>query len=486
MIGRGLEALARHERAILVTAFTVVTTVLCGFLAFATPVGQVPDEIAHVLRADSVRHGMVVGSRWELPPRVVPKPPGWKGPVVGTNEQGMPLVALPARQEAGGLADHGVVQAAEPFVAMEPDERMTAAARAAARSVGWTGPRPADFRNTVQYPPFFYLGAAFAYGTAQALGFVPYDAAIGIRLVNIVQFLVLGAAALWLAMAGRLALFVILTLPMTLYLAASASQDGLMIATAALVAALVSRMWQQPAPSAGRLALLALLLVAVITARPSNAPLALLLLLPQPGMSWRPRLIAFAAVTLATLGWSALMAATVAVPLRPTASTAMQLAALKTDPARFFAAARQAIDDLGLYYLEEMIGRLGPLDISLPHWVMQVYPIPVAMAVLGEIVRPVVGPRTRFLAALAIIAGCALLVALAQYLTWTPVDAVRLEGVQGRYFLPVAVVIGLGMAGLVPLAARWPRGLAVLGILAGPAIGAIVLPSLTLARYYGP
>jgi len=485
MIGDALDGVARAERPILVSAFLAAGLAICLFLSFAVPVGQVPDEIAHAMRADSVRHGVVVGQRWTSEAVTLPWQPGWGGVDAGVDDDGVRMMRIPAQQRAGAVADHGLVRSAQTFGQMTLADRVTPAGLAQARATPWTGPLQADFRNTVQYPPILYAGAALGIGLAQQAGFGPYDAMIGARLVNVAQFLAVGALALWLAVAGRLTLFVVLTLPMTLFLSASVSQDGLMIAVAALAAAMTSRLWQKSAPPAWRIALLGLVLAVVITARPSNAPLALLLVLPMPGVAWRPRLIAFAAVTLVTLGWSALIAIKVSVPISLDANAGGQLALIRANPWLLWQATSAALDAYWRDYLEQMVGWLGILDIHLPRWALILYLLPVAAAVLGDLVQPATGPRLRLAAALAIILGGAFLAALSQFLTWTPVGGTRIDGVQGRYFLPLAVVVGIGLAGLLPRGPRW-RGLAVLIVLTALPLSAIVLPAVLMARYYGP
>lgn len=474
MIGQ----VARYERPILIIAFLLAAIAACLFFVTAVPVGQAPDERAHALRADSLRRGVIVGIRWHAGPPAMHQQSS--GPTGGEAK----AIRVPLLQ-AGGLADPALVVALTPFADLPPDARLTPALFDAARAAPWQGPAIVDFPNTIQYPPTFYVGGALALAAAQGLGFGPYDAAAGMRLANAAQFVVLGGLALWLAVAGRLCLFVVLTLPMTLFVASSTSQDGIMIAAAALAAALVSRMWQVPALPVGRLALLALILGAVIMARPTNAPLALLLLLPQAGIAWRRRVAAFAAVTLATLCWSVLVTMPLAVPLRDGVDAAAHVAQIRTAPGAVLGMLRTTLDANIADYFAQMVGRFGLLQILMPDWSLPAYLLPVAAAVIGDMIQPAAAPRTRLVAAVVIVLGGTGLIVIAQYLTWTPVGSAQIEGIQGRYFLPLATVIGLGVAGLMPLAAGWPRGAAVLGVLTGPLIGALAVPGVVMARYYG-
>jgi uncharacterized membrane protein len=81
---------------------------------------------------------------------------------------------------------------------------------------------------------------------------------------------------------------------------------------------------------------------------------------------------------------------------------------------------------------------LGWLDTPLPHTAHRIAGLSLLVAVALVLTRgPDVRSRLRVAAAplLLLTAGA---VILAQYLSWTPVGAHAVEGVQGRYFLPVA------------------------------------------------
>ena len=93
----------------------------------------------------------------------------------------------------------------------------------------------------VEYMPLFYIPAALTLWTGEKCGISPLQTLFLGRLVMLSVFLALGTAALWHAKAGAPLLFAVLTLPTTLNLGASYNQDGLIIASCALAAALLAR-----------------------------------------------------------------------------------------------------------------------------------------------------------------------------------------------------------------------------------------------------
>ena len=166
------------------------------------------------------------------------------------------------------------------------------------RSLAWGRPPIfLSFPNTVIYPPFFYLPQVIGVRLGQAAGWtVEASYTLG-RWGALGGSFALGALALWHARRGAVLIAVILGLPMTLFLAASVSQDGPLIASGALLAALLSRpaaeMRASPALRIG----LGLLLAALALARPPYILLSLIILLPP----WRAAFGGWRAILLPVL-----------------------------------------------------------------------------------------------------------------------------------------------------------------------------------------
>jgi uncharacterized membrane protein len=122
-----------------------------------------------------------------------------------------------------------------------------------------------------------------------------------------------------------------------------------------------------------------------------------------------------------------------------------KLALLLTDPLHFPASLIASLGAWELHNLwRQLIGVLGWLDTGLQEWI---YPI-VSTFFVASFFAPLplqraVRYRIATVSAMAVF-GYVIAVYLIFYLTWTPVDEVKIWGVQGRYFVamlaPIAVI----------------------------------------------
>jgi uncharacterized membrane protein len=333
------------------------------------------------------------------------------------------------------------------------------------------------------------------------MGAKPHAAIILARLANVLAFAALGALALWLAARGRLLLLITLSLPMTIWLAGSVSPDGLTVAVTALGVALLTR--ERPIAFACGCAALAVL----VLQKPPFLPLALLPLVVPGGFDARSRARRAGGalgVALPGLLWSAAVAAWVSVPLLPgqpyhpgplwpgdprplfrSAIAGAQIIVILHHPfavALFpTTAGGRALHVLWLQF----IGVLGPLSIRLPRALYAVWPAAIISGIAAVAAEPRAQAARWFTAPAAAlgILGSIELIFVALYLTWTPVGMDRVDGIQGRYFIPLLpvllfVVPGIGGLGRLPAWIWWPAPLA--AILATDA----TLPGLIAAHFY--
>src|SRR5208283_801512 len=97
----------------------------------------------------------------------------------------------------------------------------------------------------------------------------------------------------------------------------------------------------------------------------------------------------------------------------------------------------------GVWLLKTMIGYLGWTDALMPNWYYRTAEIAFVMALITPGNR---GPGS-WPAALGLVTVAALVTAtsLALYLTWTVLDADIINGLQGRYILPVLPLLAWGI-----------------------------------------
>lgn len=425
---------------------------LLGVLLVAPtmPPFQNADETNHLLRASQISHGGLLAER------------------------------LPDGQQ-GGRADKGLEAASAAFAAI-PFHRDRKVSRGLYAPRAWGLSGPEGFPNTAVDPPFFYLPAAMALAAARALHWTVLQGVMTARLATGTAAVMLGVAAV--ARAGTAApwLFSLLLLPMSLSLMAAATQDALLLACTALAASMSCQARQ--GVSHRGFAVLTLLLALVGMARPPYAGFALVLLTAR--VSRRLRLAGIGCVAASVLAWSLLCAPHVVLAVFPAGGVDPQAQAwsLLREPWRLLrvlaATWRLHGQDLAISF----VGEPGWLDVDLPG----AYHL-AARILLGLALLLLLGSRRERMrpsqwAGLGGILAAVLGVLLLQYLTWTLPGAPAIEGLQGRYFLPPALMLAsvLGVAGRGPVGtlasgARW-------AILLFPVLSLPVLLHALLVRYY--
>ncbi len=478
--------------------FVVLALPLGVFLAVSVPLGHVADEPGHLLRADGLLYGGIIGHR---EPITLPDGKQVIKPGMRADLALLSVVKLPIRP----------MDPAPPVVTAEMDRQT--------RAVTWDA-RPAfiDLGIIAGYMPLFYVPAALALGGAKLVGLAPYQAFIAARVANLLCFTAMGVVSLLAARRGRALMLLTLTVPMTLNLAASASQDGLLIACAVLAAALVTRAAatgaSRPVSRAPCYWAAAACIAAVATAKPPYLPMAAMLLLPLPAAGqWRAeraelwrRLAVVVLVALPAFGWAwlnvhyasvaELRAPYEAGPLwsgpRPAifdrTDMAAQLGILLEVPTRFVTLPVMTIlHDASIP--PRFIGVLGWLNFPLPGALYRLWAAALAAAVIADCIgtKGTAEPGARWLEP-PFLAGAAFLAVLtiyiSQYLVWTDVGLDRVVGPQGRYFLPLVPLLALALPRLGVRGGASLRHALLLLPLAAAAADVLVLPRLIVRAYY--
>jgi uncharacterized membrane protein len=134
-----------------------------------------------------------------------------------------------------------------------------------------------------------------------------------------------------------------------------------------------------------------------------------------------------------------------------------------------------------LIQVDGLVGTYG--THALAWWVAVVWLVLFGVLVLTCVEGAGPTPRTR--AALAIVVVlCVLVTAFALYLTWNAVGASSIEGVQGRYFAPLLVLVIPLLTGLVRARARIPDWVVPVTVMTVSAAGALIVFESTAWSYY--
>ncbi|MFT4114944.1 DUF2142 domain-containing protein [Silvibacterium sp.] len=427
----------------------------------------VPDEANHLLRADQVSCGEVIGE----------------------SAQGA---------EAGGQVDSGLLRLANGFSRLRNrwKARYTGAAHPPARislrefqsleTIQWSGSAKwAGFGNTAIYPPTSYLPQAAGLWMGARFGLSVLHTIFLARLLTALCAMALGCWAIAICGSGRLLLAVVLLLPQTLYLYASMSQDAMLIAYTLCGLALVSRaVTESRLLSSSELPLALCFFLMCAAARPPLLLLSAVLLLPPLCLRRTRR------ETLRTLGCLALLAAvTLAWSWR-----AKHLGPLTTwnggnPPAQVIYVQHHLsqVPGIALHTIKadwgkllfSMIGCFGYLDTFLPGMAYPLFLELLVAAVLLDSRRRRVRPALALLVVASVAGVVAVMYAL-EYLIATPPGGGHALGMQGRYLLPLLPALGL-LGVVLPRPREWGRPALVL-VLAG--IVDLRLPLILASEFY--
>lgn len=441
--------------------FLLIATPLVVFLAVWTPPFQSADEPGHFYRAYQVAQGEFLGG-------------------------------------SGGYADSAIQQlyacvAALPF---NDKARFTAADRAKSEAVKWTGHLIfRQFPNTAVYAPTGYfppaLGVAFGKGTGMGV----MRTLVLARLLNGTFAILVCALALCWCRRGKVVMFAVLLLPMTLSLFASCNQDTTLIALTCLAFAIVSRQIAAGTPlSLTQAMVLALSLLIVCLGRPPYVPLLLILFIPHLLPSWRskpswlPGAVLSVLLAAATVVWWRVASASTQGLVPPSSAygavdAKLQLLNLFHHPGTIAVLAGYIFSHSAVYFAG-MVGVLGWLDTPMPPPYYLAMALVLLTACLAELVHG--GKIERSATALLLVSPLAALAAvfLIEYLTWTWVGAPAIYGVQGRYGIPLAIAAGVGLPPLAGMAKIRERATAI--VVLSQILTVVCLPQVIMTRYYLP
>jgi uncharacterized membrane protein len=441
--------------------FVLIAVLLFGgTFAVVTPPFQVPDETEHFDRAYRVSEGR--------------------------------LDLLPVPVRTGAPLPESVRRIAEAFnnLPFHPERRTSPRAILAALRLPLAPERqePVLFPGSLKYSCVPYIPQAIGIAAGRLLG------APALALLYLARLTNLLFGALTVAFAVRrlpafawLATMVALT-PMSLHLLGSASADVTTLASSFVLVSTVARLaWGTEEATRGDLLLMAAASAVLCASKP--LPLALLVLLIPAARFPRGRRAAFLlfhfGLSLLAASWSIMRARAMDYRRLETATDpGRQIHDLLLHPFHFF---RVVLVDYAVHtprYLGQLVGKLGWLDVQLPIPFLVLYlAVLLALVFLDTSPRIEVRSWQRGIAAVAVLAGMSF-VSLAEYTTWTPYGADFIQGIQGRYFLPLILP-----AAWVFHSRRWadriaPRRLG-MALAAFSVVSSGIALGTLVGRYYG-
>jgi uncharacterized membrane protein len=403
----------------------------CGLLGglvfvFLVPPFWVADEPSHFRRAYDVS----LGHLW---PQVVHTSPGgaYTSGTVGA-ELPRSLLALEHELPAGPGATSRPAAILRAFRdPLAPGDRLFV-----------------DFRGTAWSPFLPYVAPALAMAVGRWCGAGPLLLLYLGRLANLAASSLLIASAIRRFPTGRWVQMLIALTPMAITLRASLSADAAAFTAACVFVGLVAAASSGSRPLRG--GDLAALIVAAAALALTKLPYVPLLLLPLSipaerfgAPSRRRFLIAYGAIALPAVLFTIACWRRIPVAMRPSVDPATQMHSLVAHPLSVLQLlAHDVALSWQLYLMEAMGALLGWLDIGVsPLFIYADLFLIILMLLLDAEASGLPSRRQRCLLLISV-TTVAFVVLVSQYVTWTE-PSHGLQGVQGRYFLPMAPATAL-------------------------------------------
>ncbi len=429
------------------------------FMALVTPPFQSPDEFCHFYRAFQLSEGRIIAER-----------------------QG---------NEVGGNIPASVVKAFEPFEPMRFEPMIKVDTSVVAQLLQepfehepllWQ-----DFRNTAIYTPVAYAPAITGIWAANLSGSSALKMMYAARIATLLFWVGLVFAAIRLTPVFKWVAVLIGLLPMHIFVASSLSADVMTNGLTMLLIALILRSAFAEKGTFNRREGAWLLIVSVLVVLSKHvyfllAALAIMIPTGRFGSMKRKALYLslLGAVDIAVnIIWAWLIQGVV-VPV-VWADPGKQVEFIIAYPWEYVKVLATTLSMWWWIYAQWFVGVLGWLDTWLPSWV---YPSYIAVMLCIALMDKGSGRPMRLAERLFVAGTCTALLVLvltSQYIMYTsPMDP-SIIGVQGRYFIPLA------MAALLVLYNRKIKAKEVMIGIAVPIFCSIVLAVTCyslIARYY--
>ncbi|MEU8895044.1 DUF2142 domain-containing protein [Nocardia sp. NPDC048505] len=420
--------------------FAVLVTIFGAAFAVSTPPFWGHDEITQFGRAYQVAHGGFLPERIEDRRGVSY---GGDVPVSITELMGYALTDYTTNP-----------QEPDPMVYDPADyDRFKRAAIS-------TEVEPVWFTNTAAYSPVPYLPAALGIRVAELLDLNVGGMIMATRLAGLAVYLALVGFGLWALRARRVQWLVLAValLPIAVFQAGTVTADTMTNALAIMVSALLVKALFL-GDRLGRAETAALLAAAILLplSKPTYVLLALLLVLipvrrfafgsEEPKRWQRIVPIAFAGVGAICFAiWTKIAGPTTEGMglMRPehqwkSVRPGDQLSGILGDPIGFVDVFGDSIAYRDQRWFIQFFGELGFAYIDVP--ALSIVACLLAFAVaLGIADRMTASDRWRTWVVALTVAASVAMIYVTLYMSFTPVDYYIIDGVQGRYFVPLAIV----------------------------------------------
>ncbi len=417
-----LELMSFYSRCYLCFALPLII-----FISLQQPAFYSPDEASHFIRAYQITEGDLFLIKSEL-------------------EEGSGLYSV------GSEVDPNILKLNDEALKFYTDRsaRMDANRADTFASFQWGEPVWVSTENVAIYPPFLYFPQAISIGLGRYLDLSIERTVHLARLCNGIISMIVAMIAIAVANRGRGFLLLLLLMPMTLAQFSSVGQDALIISIAALAAALFTRLNEKQSTTSWVYMLVICCLLFLISAsRPPYIALSMFFLvyaiMDRQIKAKRDLYVLFFIISFfLVVAWSAYISYFVSVGFGPEGvNYKAQLVGVIYAPFTWLGILGHTISENYFFYIASFLGNLGYLDTPLP-FTYYVYSVLIFLLIFAwswlkvDFEKVSFSSVYPFILNLLVIVATIVSVFLVLYVSWTPVSAGYISGVQGRYLIPIA------------------------------------------------
>lgn len=316
------------------------------------------------------------------------------------------------------------------------------------------------FRGTTTYSPVAYIPQITGVLLAKTLSLNQALIFYSARLFSLMFFLVVAYYSIKIVPFGKWFYLSVALLPMTLFLAASNSADQMVISMSMFVVAFFLYVLSKKSLKRSDIYIIFISTFLISFLKTPVALIALVyLFLPIKYFKDKRHYIYYvfslmALVAIITLAWSYVVSIyNTKEIIRATypnivADPKEQLSFIINNPLTYLKTFVKTFWLRGGFYINTMIGSLGLLKTWFKDLIYTSYVILLVISLMVDDKSYEVVKRIVRLAALAILLSMIFIIPTLLYLVWTPVGEKIIEGVQGRYFLPILFLLPAIVGGL--------------------------------------
>lgn len=406
-------------------AFVAIGLLFGLLFLLVTPPFQVPDEPNHFYRAYQISEGKIIAEKQDdivgglIPKSLVDSFVVWKD--------------IPFQQEVKSTKQQFV----ENFnTSLQVNNKLFA-----------------NFSNTALYSPIPYLPQTIGIVLGKSFYLSPLILMYLGRLSNLLISVFITFLAIKITPAFKWVFFLLALTPMTTFLRASLSADSFIDSIAMLlIATITAYAFDINKEKIVKNDIFILCLLGILLSLSKQAYFIipfLCFLIPTYKLGTRKNyfrvcLLLSLTSVIAWIAWSAVVKE-LYVPLRPdvVVATSEQVHFVLSHPLKFAMIAWQDFYVNIDRHIKQFVGVLGWLDTDLPSILIISYShILVVVALIDNRPNVIIRFRDKW-KIFAILLASISLIYLLTYLAWTPVGKEAVEGLQGRYFIPIAPLLFL-------------------------------------------